>query len=217
MSHCKYLVVNITIFSLYISLPSHCKCHHSLTVCPLIVKSFWLCSVVTLNFYNYLSSYLCFMLLPGLRVFNHTLPDWCVGDSYSCYLFLPFFVGCCLSVLLPGWSCISPLSSTGILLGLLIGRGVTAGQNILWSTPFPTQESTCGVTSREFPWTLSGAQEACFTLHPIWRCCKARLRYANRHTDQPMHPRCQLVWCLLTTQSFDTSREVDSWWSEHHV
>ena len=53
---------------------------------------------------------------------------------------------------------------------------------------------------------VGGAQQACFainlvffTLHPFWRCCIARLRYANRLADQPVHPGCWLVWCLLTT------------------
>ena len=32
-----------------------------------------------------------------------------------------------------------------------------------------------------------------------------------------MHPGCLLVWCLLATQNFDTSREVYPWLSECHI
>ena len=60
-----------------------------------------------------------------------------------------------LSSAIWGWSCIAPLSSTGILLRLLTGQGVATGSNVLLSTPFPMQESTWEVTSREFPLTLN--------------------------------------------------------------
>ena len=55
-----------------------------------------------------------------------------------------------------GWSCLALLyAPMGIALGLLyLGRGVAIGQNVLWSTPFPAQESNLEVTSREFPWML---------------------------------------------------------------
>ena len=43
----------------------------------------------------------------------------------------------------------------GNALGLFhSGRGAAIGPNVLWSTPFPSQESTLEVTLREFPWML---------------------------------------------------------------
>ena len=72
-------------------------------------------------------------------------------NIYFCHSLWVVFLSCVLW----GWSCITPLSSIGILLGLLyIGRGVATEPNVLWSTPFPTQESTFGVILREFPWML---------------------------------------------------------------
>ena len=55
-----------------------------------------------------------------------------------------------------GWCCLALLyAPMGIALGLFYsGRGVAIGPNVLWSTPFPAQESTFEVMSREFPWAL---------------------------------------------------------------
>ena len=70
-------------------------------------------------------------------------------------VFLLLFMGCGFQLALWGWSCLALLSSIGIHLGLLYtGWGVAIGPNVLWSTPFPTQESTFRVMSREFPWML---------------------------------------------------------------
>ena len=61
------------------------------------------------------------MSLRGLRAFNHTLPDRCIGDLYTCYLFSPFFVGFCLLALVPGDGAASHLSSPlGFCLGFLL-------------------------------------------------------------------------------------------------
>ena len=156
-----------------------------------------------------------------LRASNHILQNDASGlvffTEYFCYSLQVVF----LSFAFWGWSCLALLSSIGIQLGLLYtGRGVAIGPNILWSTPFPTQESTFGVTSREFPWTL---KQVVFSKH-ILQSAKCVLHCTPpesdkqariiRHTGQPMHPGCWLAQCLLTTQSFDTSREVGSWWFE---
>ena len=120
--HCKYyhhsIVHVIHHFIVNIAF-AHCKHHHLLTVCSFIVKS--LDHIFALNFCHYSLSYSHFMSLPGLRVFNHTLPDWCVRVSYSCYLFLPFFVGWCPLALVPGDGAALHLSSPlGFYLGFLL-------------------------------------------------------------------------------------------------
>ena len=140
----------------------HCKCHHHLIV-NTIIAHLYISSVysllnhcfclLTFNFIITHSRVMCHSL--GLRAFNHTLPDGCIRAHtftiYFCYSLQAVF----LSSAFWGWSCLAPLSSIGIQLGLLyIGRGVATGPNVLRSTPFPTQESTFGVTSREFPWML---------------------------------------------------------------
>ena len=71
---------------------------------------------------------------------------------------------------------------------------------------------------------VSHAQQAyysiskvCSTLYLSRKWCTNKLEPANRHTGQPMHPRCQLAQYLLTTQNSDTSREVGSWWFKYHI
>ena len=122
-----HFIVNIVI--------AHCKHHHLLTVCSFIVKS--LDYILTLNFYCYSSSYLHFMSLPGLRAFNHTLPDWCIRDSYSCYLFSPFLGGCCPLALVPGGGAASHLSSPLVFyLGFLLVGELQLDQ--MSFDPFPS-------------------------------------------------------------------------------
>ena len=55
-----------------------------------------------------------------------------------------------------GWSCLTLLyAPVRLALGLLYsGRGVAIWPNVLWSTPFPAQESSLEVTLQEFPWML---------------------------------------------------------------
>ena len=49
----------------------------------------------------------------------------------------------------------TPLCPNGDCFGSIYsGRGVAIGTNVLWSTPFPTWQSTSEVTLREFPWKL---------------------------------------------------------------
>ena len=130
MPHCTYhqCSVNMShcILIVYMSLSSHCKYYHNITLHIIIISSSLLIckyhhmlihSFVKPSLLHFVSfslifvhsklsqfitllSYLCVFL--RLRVFNHTLPDLCVGDSYFYYLFLPLFVGCCISILLPG-------------------------------------------------------------------------------------------------------------------
>ena len=167
---CKYVLI-----CKYISLSTHCKYHHSIIVHIIIISSLLiykyhhmlihlLCSFV--KFVTFVSfrlifvhsklwqfitslSYLCVFL--RLRVFNHTLPVWCAGDSYLYYIFLPLFVGCCISILLSGVE----LPCTSLLhwdsFELLNGRGVATESNVLWSTPFPAHESTCGCYIKRVP------------------------------------------------------------------
>ena len=131
--HCKYyhhsiihvihhFIVNIAI--------AHCKHHHLLTVCPFIVKL--LDHIFALNLCHYSLSYFTFYVkfqVESFQPYPSRLMCWCL------VLLLPIFtifVGWCPLALVPGgWNCIAPLFSTGILLGLLIGRGVAAGPNVL--------------------------------------------------------------------------------------
>ena len=57
---------------------------------------------------------------------------------------------------LSGCGCLTLLYALmGIALGpFYSGRGAAIGPNVLWSTPFPAQESTFKVMLREFPWML---------------------------------------------------------------
>ena len=49
----------------------------------------------------------------------------------------------------------TPLSPYGDCFGSIYsGRGVAIGPIVLWSTLFPTQQSTSEITLREFPWML---------------------------------------------------------------
>ena len=133
------IIVNSTIVSLYMSSSSHCEyCHcsfiniiiHSLSVHSLLNQ---LGHVSCIKFLLSLIELLAFCVTSRVESFQ-TYPSRLMqsGTSYSCYLFSVFFVGCCpLSSGTWGWSCIAPLSSTGILLGLLIGRRVAAGPNVL--------------------------------------------------------------------------------------
>ena len=236
-THCKY-----------ISLPSYCKYYHNIFV-HIIISSLlihkchpgFICSSIIFTFHLVwfncylviqskcsqfitLLSYLCVFF--GLRAFNHTLPDWCTGNSYLHYIFLPYFMGCCILALLtwvelqhtplPHWdsswasqwlgSCnwikcpsIHSLSYPGIHIWRLC------------------RESSPGCLVSGVQQAYSAISIVCFTLHPIKMYYIARSRYANRHADQPLHPRCLLVWCLLTTQNFDISREVAPWWSKCHI
>ena len=71
---------------------------------------------------------------------------------YCSYLFFWLRSVTCFS----GWSCLALLyASRGIALELLYsGRVVAIGPNVVWSTPFPGQESTLEVMLSEFAWTL---------------------------------------------------------------
>ena len=89
-----------------------------------------------------------------LRVSNHTLQNDASGLMFLLHVFA-ILCGLCFLALLSGGGAASHFSSIGIQLGLLYtGRGVAIGPNALWSTPFPSQESTFGATSRVFPWML---------------------------------------------------------------
>ena len=86
--------------------------------------------------------------------FNPTFQCSVPGLTFSLFC---LFLGIChlfSSVMLHH----TPLNPYGdCLQSIYSGRGVTIGPNILWSTPFPTQQSTSEVTLREFPWMLKQA------------------------------------------------------------
>ena len=86
---------------------------------------------------------------------NLTFQYCALGDHACTVLFILFWLAKVCHYF-SWWRCFTPLyAPMGIALGLLyLGRGVTIEPNILWSTPFPVQEFTLGVTLREFPWML---------------------------------------------------------------
>ena len=127
---------------------------------------------------------------------------YCDQGAHACIvLFIFLLVKVCHSLFwveLPHTS----LCSNGDCLGTtLLWWGVAIGLNVLWSTPFPAQESTFGVTLREFPWTLKWVVLGRHMVLPV-KCalhCTSpesgiqKNTICSRYTGQPMHPRCQLV------------------------
>ena len=84
---------------------------------------------------------------------------WSFNPAFQCGVpgpaFLWFlFLGICHLI---SWVRLphTPLSPYGDCFGSNDpSRGVAIGPNVLWSTPFPAQQSTSEVTLREFPWIL---------------------------------------------------------------
>ena len=101
--------------------------------------------------------------------FNPTF--WCSVPGLCICIVLFILVDICYPLF---WGMLShtPLCLMRIALGpFYSGTGAAIGPNVLWSTPFPAQESTLEVTLREFPrhWC-----ESC--LADIW-CCKKSAFY----------------------------------------
>ena len=131
------IIVSSTIVSLYMSSSSHSKyCHcsfiniviHSLSVHSLL--DYW--AMFYIKFLLSLIELLVFCVTSGVESFQ-PYPSRLIHQGLI--LLLPIFTILCgllsLSSGTWGWSCIAPLLSTGILLGLLVGRGVAAGPNVL--------------------------------------------------------------------------------------
>ena len=232
LSHCKYLIINITIISLYIS-SSHCKYHHCSFV-SVIIHSLSACSLLNhldhifvLNLYHYSIELCCGLCqIQGLRIFNHTLPDWCIGDLYSCYLFFTILCGLLsLSSATWGGAALHLSPPLGFCLGFLLVGELQLDQISFDPLPSLPRNQLVRLHQESSPGCLaSGAQQACFmissvcfTLHPIWRCCIARLRYANRHVDQPVHPRCWLGPVSANNPKFWYLQGSWSWWSEYCI
>ena len=173
VSHCKYLIINITIISLYIS-SSHCKYHHCSFVSVIIhspstrssLNCFRSCSVITLNLLSITPlSYLCGLCwILGLRVFNHTLPDWCIGDSCFCYLFIPFLCGLLsLSSATWGGAALHLSPPLGFCLGFLLVGELQLNQMSFDPLPSLPRNPLMGLHQESSPGFLaSGAQQACF-------------------------------------------------------
>ena len=177
---------------------------------------------------KFLLSYLYFIPLPGLSLQPYPSRLMCWGLVFLAQIFFAIICGLLFLVLLFGVElhCTSLLQQDSAWASYWSGSCNWIKCPSIHSLPYPG--ILCWSYNKRVPLdaNMSGAPQAYFviskvyfyfTLHPAWRWCITRLKYANRHTDQPVHLRCQLVWCLLTTQNFYTSREVGSWWSEHHI
>ena len=113
----------------------------------------------------------------------------------------------------------------GLLGSIYSGSGVAIGPNVLWSTPsyltihlrgyiegVPLNAEASGAWQ-----TYDVASRVYFTLYFPRKQYTDRAQYADRHTGQPMHPRCQSVQYLPANQSSSTSMEVSSRWFWCHL
>ena len=123
-----------------------------------------------------LSTYLCVLFgVESLQPYPSSL--MCRGLMFQLQISTTFFLWVAVSQFCYlGWSCLTPLSSTGILLNFLMVGELQLDQMSFDPLPSLPMNPLVEVTSREFPWTLSEWCSAsmfraisivCFTLHPI--------------------------------------------------
>ena len=133
-----------------------------------------------------------------------------VAVSWLCYL---------------GWSCDTPLSPMEFFLGFSMVGELQLDQMSFNPLPFLPRNPHMEVTLRVSPWTLSEWCSACIihnqhsVVHtaPHLKVLYSQIKIRKQTRISTFASGCLLVWHLLATQSFNTSREVAPWWSKCHV
>ena len=129
--------------------------------------------------------------------------------THICYLFWPCLKGCCISVLLPGQSCDTPLSSTGILLSFLMVGELQLDQISFDPLPSLSRYPLVEVMSREFPWMLNewcSVSIVC-NLHSVFHTAPhLKVLYSQTKIRRQAHRSTCASWMLVDSVSVNNPK-----------